>query len=301
MFDWTLYLYGLAVTVVLVLTTWVVSTVKRDVSIIDSTWSLMFLAMAFTYTSPAWLNGELSARAVLLLLLVSAWAMRLSIYISWRNWGEAEDRRYQAMRRKHEPGFALKSLYLVFGLQGLLAWIISLPLLAAASGSPQLGLFDVIAVAVWLVGFGFETVADAQLAAFRARPQNRDRVLDSGLWRYSRHPNYFGECAIWWGFYLLAVAAGGWWSFPASTCRRPATRGLVYERRRPAFGSVGLAVRSADDVSCQRLVEPGVAFRGISRRQADRVSHLQAERLRRHARAARRGALQRQAAGFQHI
>lgn len=215
MFDWTLYLSGLAVTAVLVLTTWVVSTVKRDVSIVDSTWSLMFLAMAFTYTSPAWLNGELSARALLLLLLVSAWALRLSIYISWRNWGEDEDRRYQAMRRKHEPGFALKSLYLVFGLQGLLAWFISLPLLAAATGAPQLGLLDVIAVAVWLMGFGFETVADAQLAAFRARPQNRDRVMDSGLWRYSRHPNYFGECAIWWGFYLLAVAAGGWWSFPA--------------------------------------------------------------------------------------
>jgi steroid 5-alpha reductase family enzyme len=215
MFDWTLYLHGLAVTAVLVLTTWVVSTVKRDVSIIDSTWSLMFLAMAFTYTGPAWLNGELSARAVLLLLLVIAWALRLSIYISWRNWGEAEDRRYQAMRRKHEPGFALKSLYLVFGLQGLLAWFISLPLLAAATGAPQLGLLDALAVAVWLAGFCFETVADAQLAAFRARPQNRDRVMDSGLWRYSRHPNYFGECAIWWGFYLLAVAAGGWWSFPA--------------------------------------------------------------------------------------
>ncbi|MGB7931117.1 MAG: DUF1295 domain-containing protein [Gammaproteobacteria bacterium] len=215
MFDWTLYLYGLAVTAVLMLTTWAASTVKRDVSIVDSTWSLMFLAMAFTYASPAWLNGDLSARAVLLLLLVSAWALRLSIYISWRNRGEAEDRRYQAMRRKHEPGFALKSLYLVFGLQGLLAWFISLPLLAAATGATQPGLLDVIAVAVWLVGFGFETVADAQLAAFRARPQNRDRVMDSGLWRYSRHPNYFGECAIWWGFYLLAVAAGGWWSISA--------------------------------------------------------------------------------------
>ena len=215
MFDWSLYLYGLAVTSVLVLTTWVVSIVKRDVSIVDSIWSLMFLAMAYTYAGPAWLNGEPSARALLLLLLVSAWALRLSIYISWRNRGEDEDRRYRAMRRRHEPGFALKSLYLVFGLQGLLAWFISLPLLAAASGTAQLGVFDAIAVVIWLIGFGFETVGDAQLAAFRARPQNRDRVLDSGLWRYSRHPNYFGECAIWWGFYLLAVAAGGWWSFPA--------------------------------------------------------------------------------------
>ncbi|MGB5718937.1 MAG: DUF1295 domain-containing protein, partial [Gammaproteobacteria bacterium] len=168
MLDWTLYLYGLGVTLLLLLATWLVSLVKRDVSIVDSSWSLMFLAMTLAYTGPAWLNGEWSARAVLLLLMVSAWALRLSIYISWRNWGEGEDRRYQAIRRKHEPGFAFKSLYLVFGLQGLLAWFISLPLLAAASGSAQIGVLDVIAVLLWLIGFGFETVADAQLAAFRA-------------------------------------------------------------------------------------------------------------------------------------
>ena len=215
MFDWTLYLSGLAVISLLMLLAWIVSLLRRDVSIVDSSWSLMFLAMTVVYTVPVWLHGEHGARALLLLLLVSIWALRLSIYISWRNWGEGEDRRYQAIRRKHEPGFAFKSLYLVFGLQGLLAWFISLPLLAAASGSTALGALDVIAVALWLTGFGFEAVADAQLAAFRANPQNRDKVLDSGLWRYTRHPNYFGECTLWWGFYLLAVAAGGWWSFPA--------------------------------------------------------------------------------------
>ena len=215
MFNLTLYLYGLGVTVLLLLLTWSISLFRRDVSIVDSSWSLMFLAMTFAYTVPAWLNGELGARATLVLLLVSAWALRLSIYISWRNWGEGEDRRYQAIRRKHEPGFAFKSLYLVFGLQGLLAWFISLPLLAAATGSSPLGILDLVAVLLWLIGFGFETVADAQLAAFRANPENRNKVLDRGLWRYSRHPNYFGECTLWWGFYLLAVAAGGWWSFPA--------------------------------------------------------------------------------------
>ena len=215
MFDDTLYLAALPVLLVLILPTWIASLLKRDVSIVDSTWSVMLLAMAITYTSPAWLNGELSARATLLLLMVSIWALRLAIYISWRNHGEGEDRRYQAIRRKHEPGFAFKSLYLVFGLQALLAWFISLPLLAAATGSAPIGALDVFAVLVWLIGFGFETVADAQLAAFRAKPENRDKVLDSGLWRYSRHPNYFGECTLWWGFYLLAVAAGGWWTFPA--------------------------------------------------------------------------------------
>jgi len=215
MFDWTLYLNGLAVTLVMLLVTWIISLIRRDVSIVDSSWSLMFLAMALAYTVPAWLTGEPQPRTLLLLLLVGAWALRLSLYISWRNWGEGEDRRYRAMRRRHEPGFAYKSLYLVFGLQGLLAWFISLPLLAAAAGNAPLGVLDVIAVLLWFTGFGFETVADAQLAAFKARPQNRNKVLDTGLWRYSRHPNYFGECMLWWGFYLLAVAAGGWWSFPA--------------------------------------------------------------------------------------
>jgi steroid 5-alpha reductase family enzyme len=215
MIDWTLYLSALCVTLVLVSVTWIVSIFRRNVSIVDSVWSLMFLAMAYTYTSPAWLNGDLSVRAMLLLVLVTVWALRLSVYISWRNHGEGEDRRYRAIRRRHEPGFAMKSLYLVFGLQGLLAWIISLPLLAAATGSAAPGLLDAIAVLVWLTGFGFETVADAQLAAFRENPENRGKVLDRGLWRYTRHPNYFGECTLWWGYYLLAVAAGGWWSFPA--------------------------------------------------------------------------------------
>ena len=108
MFDATLYLAALPVLLILILPTWIASILKRDVSIVDSTWSLMLLAMAFTYTAPAWMNGELSLRATLLLLMVSAWALRLSIYISWRNHGEGEDRRYQAIRRKHEPGFAFK-------------------------------------------------------------------------------------------------------------------------------------------------------------------------------------------------
>ncbi|MCO6414439.1 MAG: DUF1295 domain-containing protein [Thiogranum sp.] len=215
MFDWTLFVSGLTVTLLLLLLTWMVSIFKRDVSIVDSAWSLMFLAMAFTYTAPAWLSGNPGARATLLLVLVSAWALRLSIYITWRNRGEGEDRRYQAIRRRHEPGFAFKSLYLVFGVQGLLAWFISLPLLAAATGAQSLGVLDVIAVLIWLTGFSFETVADAQLAAFKANPSSNGKVMDRGLWRYTRHPNYFGECLVWWGFYVLAVAAGGWWSFPA--------------------------------------------------------------------------------------
>lgn len=212
MFDTPLYLSGLAVTVLLLLLTWIVSLLKRDVSIVDSTWSLMFLAMACVYVLAA---AQTTPRGLLMMAMVAAWALRLSLYITWRNWGEGEDRRYRAIRRSNEPHFAFKSLYLVFGLQGLLAWFISLPLLAAASGTAPLGVIDAVAITVWLTGFILEAVGDAQLAAFKANPQNKGKVLDSGLWRYTRHPNYFGECVIWWGYYLLALAAGGWWTLPA--------------------------------------------------------------------------------------
>ena len=165
MFDWSLYLSGLAFTLVLLSLTWIVSIFKRDVSIVDSMWSLLFLAMTLVYTVPVLPNGMTNTpRAILLLSLVSVWALRLSLHLSWRNWGEKEDRRYRAMRDRHSPWFAFKSLYLVFGVQGLLAWFISLPLLAAATGTYQLGMLDYLAVIVWLIGFSFETIADAQLA-----------------------------------------------------------------------------------------------------------------------------------------
>lgn len=147
-----------------------------------------------------------------MLALAAIWALRLSAYITWRNRGEPEDARYQAIREKYSPHFELKSLGIVFLLQGVLAWIISLPLLAAITGSRPWHLVDAAAVALVLFGILFESIADTQLARFKADPGSRGRVLDSGLWRYTRHPNYFGECCVWWGFYLFAVAAGGWWS-----------------------------------------------------------------------------------------
>jgi steroid 5-alpha reductase family enzyme len=208
-FDLALYLQGLIVVFSLVLLTWIVSLFRNDVSIVDSLWSLIFLAlcagwfMAYEFTTP---------RSGIVLAMVAFWALRLSAYITWRNRGAGEDARYQAMRRKYSPNFAIKSLFIVFLLQGFIALIISLPLLAAITGSRPLNLFDALAIALVSFGILFESIADAQLAAFKARPGNQGRVMDKGLWRYTRHPNYFGECCVWWGFYLFAVAAGGWWS-----------------------------------------------------------------------------------------
>ena len=106
----------------------------------------------------------------------------------------------------------MKSLYIVFGLQGLLASIVSLPLLAAITGQTALGILDVVGVTLWAVGFLFEAGGDYQLAKFRSDPDNGGRVLDTGFWRYTRHPNYFGDFCVWWGFFLIALSAGGWWS-----------------------------------------------------------------------------------------
>jgi steroid 5-alpha reductase family enzyme len=209
MVEWYAYLWSLLAITGVALLFWVVSLLRRDVSIVDSAWSLLFLSALVAYIAAGETAGP---RTVLIVLLVTAWALRLSAYITWRNWGEGEDRRYRAIRQKHQPGFAWKSLYIVFGLQGLLAWIIALPLVAAVSGSSAIGVLDYLGVAVWAMGMLFEAVGDQQLANFKAKAGNRGRVMDQGLWRYTRHPNYFGECCIWWGFYLIALAAGGWWT-----------------------------------------------------------------------------------------
>jgi steroid 5-alpha reductase family enzyme len=169
---------------------WLFSVVRRDVSFVDSLWSLFFLIAAVTFALG---SQPLSGRGILVLVLVTIWALRLSIYITARNWGEPEDYRYRSIRAKNEPGFAFKSLYIVFGLQGVLAWVIALPLFPAIASDSALNWTDVAAAILWIVGFIFEAGGDYQLSRFKAREENMGRVLDTGLWRYTRHPNYFGD------------------------------------------------------------------------------------------------------------
>lgn len=202
------YFLALLVLLAMAVVTWVFSVYRRNVNYVDSLWSLMFLAAATLYLAQA---DMVEVRQLIVFSLVALWAMRLSIHLSVRNWGQPEDRRYQEIRRNNPP-FALKSLYIVFGLQSVLAWIISIPLLIALSTRIEIHLLDYLGVALWVVGFGFETLADWQLLRFQRSRSSHDAVLDKGLWRYSRHPNYFGEFCIWWGFYLFAVPAGGWWT-----------------------------------------------------------------------------------------
>ena len=206
---WTSAGYGLGVMLAIGLLGWLYSLRRKNVNIVDSLWSLMFLAAAVCYTVTA---NNFAGASVLLLVLVAAWALRLSIFLVVRNHGKEEDRRYQEIRANNQPRFDLKSLYIVFGLQAGLAWIISMPLLLALSFGTEIGYLELAAAAIWLLGFLFETAADQQLYRFKSNPENRGKVLDTGLWAYSRHPNYFGEFLIWWSYFLFALSVGAWWT-----------------------------------------------------------------------------------------
>ena len=209
MFDWIAAFHALGVLLAVAFVTWLVSLARHDVSIVDSVWSIFFLAALLVY---AWTGGANGLRWVATSVLIGLWAVRLSVYLTWRNWGKPEDRRYRAIRERNQPRFGAKSLVIVFALQAGLAWVIALPILPVLKSTVPWSPADGLGVLIFGFGLVVETVADWQLARFQADPANRGRVMDRGFWRYSRHPNYFGECCIWWGFYLLAVGASapGW-------------------------------------------------------------------------------------------
>jgi len=204
------YLIGLAAVLAMMAVIWVVSLLIRNTSIVDIFWGFGFVMLAGVY---ALLADGFVGRRVLLLVIVALWGLRLTAYIFWRNHGKGEDFRYAAWRQQHGARWWWYSFFQTFMLQGLLMWLISSPLLLAL-GSPvpaRITPLDVAGLLLWLLGFAFEAGGDWQLARFKANPANRGRVLDTGFWRYTRHPNYFGDAAQWWGFFLLA--AGVPWGF----------------------------------------------------------------------------------------
>ena len=206
---WHMAAPGLCAAIAIATLTWALSVARRDVSIVDSVWSLLVLAPACVAMVVLPAAGP---RAIVVLLLGGVWALRLAAYITWRHWGHDEDPRYVEIRARNEPHFVWKSLYLVFGLQALLGWVVSMPLVAAVASNAPWRWLDALGVALFALGFAIEAVADVQLARFKAQPANRGRVMADGLWRYSRHPNYFGEVCVWWGLWLVALSAGAWWS-----------------------------------------------------------------------------------------
>ena len=196
--------FGAAIAIAcMMIAVWAISLVMRDASIVDIAWGSGFVLVAWV---SYWLSDGNSTRSLLLTVLTTIWGLRLAFYLAKRNLGHGEDFRYQSMRRKHGDRFAIVSLYTVFGLQGLLMFIVSLPVqLGQVREEPGFGIIGVLGVLVWGVGIYFEAVGDAQLARFKRDPANKGLVMDQGLWRYTRHPNYFGDSCVWWGLGLIAA------------------------------------------------------------------------------------------------
>lgn len=188
---------------------WLLSLRLRDVSIVDSLWSVFFIVFTLSF---AWRMRSDAVASFVLIALILLWGLRLSIYITVRNHGKGEDRRYQAIRARNQPHFGLKSLYLVFILQAVLAAVVVLPVVPILNEMRTANLLTYAGFAIAAFGAAFETIADAQMARFKATRSALDTVMDRGLWRYSRHPNYFGEAVFWWGIWIASATMGGAWT-----------------------------------------------------------------------------------------
>jgi len=182
----------------------VLSLVKKRNDVADVAWGLGFVLLVWV----SFFVGEAeSIRGFLVGLLVSIWGIRLAWHIHRRNKGKTEDYRYAKWREEWGKWFYLRSYLQVYFLQGALLFLIVLPILFINKGAGQdLGVLDFVGLAVWILGFVFESVGDAQLARFIKDPANKGKLMQSGLWQYARHPNYFGEVLMWWGLWIIALS-----------------------------------------------------------------------------------------------
>jgi steroid 5-alpha reductase family enzyme len=205
-----IYMLALAAIMSMMAVIWLISIKLRNVSIVDLFWGFGFVVSGAVY----FISTEgLETRKILLMTMVAIWGLRLSIYLAWRNLGKGEDFRYQKFRKDFgEDRYWWYSFFSVFLLQGVLMWLISAPLLGAQFyPGNELGILDFIGVAIWIIGIVFEAGGDIQLARFKADATNKGKVLDTGFWHYTRHPNYFGDAAVWFGYALICISAGSYW------------------------------------------------------------------------------------------
>ena len=196
---------------ILVTILWIWSVYLKDVSIVDIFWGLGFVILNIFYVFN---SGDLNSRKILLLVLVSVWGLRLSIYLAYRNIGKGEDFRYQEFRRKFGPKrYWWFSYFQAFLLQGALMILISSTLLGMSFSSQPTthSSLDYIGIGIWLIGFIFEAGGDYQLMRFKKNTNNKGNVLTTGFWKYTRHPNYFGDAAVWWSYAIFSISAGAYW------------------------------------------------------------------------------------------
>lgn len=194
---------------ILVTLLWIWSVFIKNVSIIDIFWGIGFVVVnTFYFLS----NDHHNDRQIIVLILVAIWGFRLSAYLAWRNIGKGEDFRYQEFRQKFgAKRYWWVSYFQTFLLQGVLIMIISLPLLGIQINTAELNTFDYLAMIIWGIGFLFEAGGDYQLAQFKKNPANKGKVLNTGFWKYTRHPNYFGDAAIWVSYALFCISSGSYW------------------------------------------------------------------------------------------
>ncbi len=206
-----IYFRGLAMILLAMTFLWIISILIKNVSIVDLFWGLGFVVLDIWY----FVNEEsFDFRQIILLVLVTIWGVRLSVYLAWRNIGKGEDFRYREFRKKYgENNYWWISYFQVFLLQAVLMWLISSSLWGANkfSGIESFNIFDFSGILVWIIGFIFEAGGDYQLTKFKLDKGNTGKVLDTGFWKYTRHPNYFGDSAVWWGFGLICIGAGSFW------------------------------------------------------------------------------------------
>jgi steroid 5-alpha reductase family enzyme len=186
---------------------WLLSLWLQDASIVDIFWGLGFVMVALVTFAVT----DRGPRAVALSALTTLWGLRLAAYLAWRNHGKGEDPRYAAMRAHRGESFWWFSFVSVFSLQGAVMWLISLPIQVGQIDESPLGVLSFAGLVFWTIGFLFESIGDYQLARFKSDPVNDGKVMDRGLWRYTRHPNYFGNAMIWWGLFLVAVSTSTIW------------------------------------------------------------------------------------------
>lgn len=200
---WSLYgISGLAIFIFMVIL-FLVAQVKKDNSIVDIGWGLGFVIVAF---STFFYQKGYDARQLLILTLVSLWGIRLAVYLLIRAVGQGEDFRYVNFRKAWGKNVVIIAFFRVFMLQGFIMLLLAYPIIrVSAEQSNGLDLAAYIGLAIWIVGYFFQVVGDAQLKSFKKKRKSKEEVLTSGLWRYTRHPNYFGEATMWWGIAVILL------------------------------------------------------------------------------------------------
>ncbi len=208
----SIFLTGFAVVLSCLTLLWLVSLWMKDASIIDIFWGMGFVIIAWTYAFDIGLEN-LGIRHKVLLGLVSIWGTRLAVYLASRNLGKGEDYRYVQMREAGGEKWWLISYLRVFVLQGVILWVVSSLFVPALLTGNDLVPLDYLGIGLWVIGFYFEAVGDWQMMRFKSDKENKGKVLNKGLWKYTRHPNYFGDATLWWGFFCFCLAHSQGWIY----------------------------------------------------------------------------------------